>query len=203
MEKSLFEGFVLVGGKSSRMQTDKAFLKIGDETFVERAVKTLQIICEERVKVVLNKTQTDFAEKIPADVSSIFDVYENRGALGGIHAALSNCETKYAIILAVDLPFVSSEAIGKLAEITLSSNKFIAVVPRQTDERLQPLCAVYHARFCLPILEDLLETNDSASANDFLEMIFPRTVAQNKLTADDSTDIFLNVNRPADLEKLG
>lgn len=198
-----FSAFVLAGGKSSRMQTDKAFLKIGDETFVERAVKTLQIVCEERVKVILNKTQTDFIEKIPTDVSSIFDVYENRGALGGIHAALSNCKTKYAIILAVDLPLVSSDVIEKLAEITLSSNKFIAVVPRQTDERLQSLCAVYHARFCLPILEDLMATNDSASANDFLEMIFPRTVAQEKLTNNDSTDIFFNVNRPADLENLG
>lgn len=203
MEKKLFEGFVLAGGKSSRMQTDKAFLKIGDETFVERAVKTLQIVCEDRVQIVLNKTQTDFIEKIPADVSTIFDVHENRGALGGIHAALTNCATKYAIILAVDLPNVSDEAIEKLAEITLSSNKFIAVVPRQTDERLQPLCAVYHARFCLPVLEDLMETNESASANDFLELIFPRTIAQNKLRNDDSTDIFFNVNRPADLEKLG
>lgn len=198
-----FSGFVLAGGKSSRMQTDKAFLKIGDETFVERAVKTLQTVCEDRVQIVLNKTQADFIEKIPADVSAVFDVHENRGALGGIHAALTHCATKYVVILAVDLPNVSGEAIEKLAEITLSSNKFIAVVPRQTDERLQPLCAVYHARFCLPVLEDLMETNESASANDFLELIFPRTIAQNKLRNDDSTDIFFNVNRPADLEKLG
>ena len=202
MNFSDFSGFVLAGGKSSRMQSDKAFLEIDGETFLTRTVKTLQIVCEDRVKIVLNKTQAGLIEKIPADVSHIFDVYENRGALGGIHAALSNCATKYAIVLAVDLPNVSGEALEKLAEITLSSNKFIAVVPRQTDERTQPLCAVYHARFCLPILEDLMETNESASANDFLEMIYPRTVAQSKLTTNDSKDIFFNVNRPADFEKI-
>ena len=197
-----FSGFVLIGGKSSRMETDKAFLRIDGETFLTRAVETLQKVCEDRVKIVLNHTQNNFIERFPPNVAPVFDVYENRGALGGIHAALTNCATKYAIVLAVDLPFVTGETIEKLAEITLSSNKFIAVVPRQNDERLQPLCAVYHARYCLPTLENLMDENEYASANDFLELVAPRIVAQNKLTADDSKDIFFNVNRPTDFEQI-
>lgn len=202
MDNNLFTGFVLAGGKSSRMQTDKAFLDIGGETFLARAVKTLQTVCENRVAVVLNQTQQHFIERLPENVPHIFDVYENRGALGGIHAALTNCATKYAIVLAVDLPNVTAEAIENLINITLSSNKFIAVVPRQTDGRLQPLCAVYHARYCLPALENTLETNDSASVNDFLELVAPRHINQNKLTADDGGDIFFNVNHPADYQKI-
>ena len=198
-----FSGFVLAGGKSSRMQIDKAFLPIGGKNFIEHAVETLQSVCGNRVAIVLNQMQTDFIERLPADVPYVFDVYENRGASGGIHAALKNCQTKYAIILAVDLPNVTGEAIENLANITLSSNKFIAVVPRQTDERLQPLCAVYHARYCLPALENVLETDDSASVNDFLDLIMPRIVAQNKFTTDDSTDIFFNVNHPADFQQIG
>lgn len=197
-----FSGFVLAGGKSSRMKTDKAFLEIGGETFLERAVKTLRTVCENRVKIVLNQTQNNFIERLPADVSHIFDVYENRGAPGGIHAALTNCATKYAVILAVDLPNVTSEAIENLANITLSSNKFIAIVPRQLDGRTQPVCAVYHARYCLPALENLMEENASASVRDFLELITPRYISQNKLTADDGGDIFFNVNRPADFQQI-
>lgn len=197
-----FSGYVLAGGKSSRMKTDKAFLETGGETFLERAVKTLQVVCETRVKIVLNSAQTHFLERIPEGVPHIFDVYENRGALGGIHAALKNCATKYAIILAVDLPLVSGEAIENLANITLSSNKFIAVVPRQTDGRLQPLCAVYHARYCLPALENLMPENDSAAVGNFLELIAPRVINQNKLTEDRTKDIFVNVNRPADFQKI-
>ena len=195
-------GYVLAGGKSSRMQTDKAFLEIGGETFLTRAVKTLRTVCENRVTIVLNQTQTHFIARISDAVPHIFDVYENRGALGGIHAALTNCETKYALILAVDLPFVSSEALENLVNIALSSNKYIAVVPRQTDDRLQPLCAVYHTRYCLSALENLMKENDSASVNDFLELIAPRFINQNKLTADESTDIFFNVNYPADYQKI-
>ncbi len=202
MNYEYFSGFVLAGGKSSRMETDKAFLEIGGETFLTRAVRTLQTVCENRVSIVLNRTQMHFVARLPDDVPHIFDVYENRGALGGIHAALTNCETKYAVILAVDLPFVSGEALNNLADITLSSNKFIAVVPRQTDGRFQPLCAVYHARYCLPALENLLETTDSASVGDFLELIAPRFINQNKLTAAESTDIFFNVNHPADYDRI-
>lgn len=198
-----FSGFVLAGGKSSRMKTDKAFLEIGGETFLLRAVGTLRVVCGNRVKIVLNSTQNDYIERLPSGVSQILDVYENRGALGGIHAALSNCATKYAIILAVDLPFVTAEAIGNLADSALSSSKYIAVVPRQNDSRLQPLCAVYHARYCLPTLENLMRENDSASVRDFLELIAPRYVAQNKLSADHSTDIFFNVNHPADFQSIG
>lgn len=197
-----FTGYVLAGGKSSRMGTDKAFLRIGDETFLSRAVKTLSSVCGNRVAIVLNNEQKHFIEKLPGKVPYIFDVYANRGALGGIHAALDNCPTEYAIVLAVDLPLMNCEAIGKLTEIALSSNEFTAVVPRQTDGRFQPLCAAYHVRRCLPPLERLMNENESAAVRDFLKIIAPRFIEQDKLTAGQSNDIFFNANFPADLKTL-
>lgn len=183
------------------MKTDKAFLEIGGETFLARAINILSNVCENPVKVVLNQTQTNYAEHLPAGIAAVYDIYENRGALGGIHAALKNCETKYAVILAVDLPLVTGEVVEKLADFAAASNKFIAVVPRQTDERFQPLCAVYHARYCLSRLEQTLDENASASVQDFLDRIAPRFADQNKL-ADDSIDVFFNVNRPSDFQKI-
>lgn len=193
-----FTGYILTGGKSSRMGTDKAFLKIGEKTFLENAFQALEPNCE-KVKAVLNESQTRFIEKLPAKVSPIFDIYEKRGALGGIHAALKDCKTTFAVILAVDLPFVTSEAIKNLCEIADASNKYLACVPRQ-DDRPQPLCAVYRAEYCLPTLEKLLDENDSASVKDFLEPIFPRYISADRLNADEN--LFLNANYPDDLEKL-
>ena len=198
-----FDGYVLAGGKSSRMKTDKAFLEIGGETFLTRAVKTFSTVCENRVKIVLNKAQTNFIEKLPADVPHIFDVYENRGALGGIHAALSDCQSEWAIILAVDLPLVTSEAIENLSRVAFESKDFAAIVPIQTDGRPQPLCAVYRAEDCLPRLENLLRKTASASVRDFLELVPARLVNITELTAnEDKEKLFFNVNHTSDFQNL-
>jgi molybdopterin-guanine dinucleotide biosynthesis protein A len=198
-----FTGYVLAGGKSSRMKTDKAFLPFGDESFLNRAVRTLSVVCGSRVKIVLNQTQTHFIERLPAAIPHIFDCLPNCGAPGGIHAALKDCETKYAIILAVDLPLVTPEAIEKLAKITIATNNYAAIVPRQNDGRLQPLCAVYSIADCLPKLEILMNQSDSASVKDFLNLIAPHFIRQIDLTADTAKDLFFNVNRPDDFCSLG
>ncbi|HEY0050502.1 MAG TPA: NTP transferase domain-containing protein, partial [Pyrinomonadaceae bacterium] len=79
-----FSGYVLAGGKSSRMKTDKAFLKLRGETFLERAVRALSRACGERVKIVINENQkAKFAKSFPS-FDFVFDVFSERGALGGI-----------------------------------------------------------------------------------------------------------------------
>lgn len=191
---SNFTGFVLAGGKSSRMGTDKSALQIGGETFLERAVNTLKPVCES-VKIVLNQTKT-----FETDMPFVRDAYAERGALGAIHAALKNCPTKFAVVLAVDLPLVTIAAIENLARFALASNKYIAFVPRSIDGRAQPLCAVYRARFCIPPIEKVLNENDSASVRDFLAQVAPKYIEANRLSADEN--LLFNVNYPADFDLI-
>jgi molybdopterin-guanine dinucleotide biosynthesis protein A len=195
-----FSGYVLAGGKSSRMRTDKAFLEYEGETFLARAVSTLENVCENRVKIVLNRSQTHFIERLSPDVSYIFDIFENRGAPGGIHAALQDCGTDFALILACDLPFVTSETVQKLAEIALAREEFAAIVPVQPDGKRQPLCAVYRKSLCLPKIEELLAQNDSVSMSEFLNAVPTELVEWNRL---DKNEIwFTNVNNPSDYQNL-
>ncbi len=196
MNSNDLSGFILAGGKSSRMKTDKAFLKFQDATFLERAFKTLSPRCK-ITKIVINKYQkAQFEDAFPSS-DLIVDLYHERGALGGIHAALKNCETDFAFILAVDLPFVTTETVKKLIEASSESS---ATVPRQNNGRLQPLCAVYRAKACLPKLEELLEHDDSASVRDFLKLIDANIVEANLLGGDEK--VLLNVNSPEDLSSL-
>ncbi|HMS41951.1 MAG TPA: molybdenum cofactor guanylyltransferase [Pyrinomonadaceae bacterium] len=190
----MFEGFILAGGKSSRMGADKYALEIGGESFLQRAIKTISKSCES-VKVVLNQTQN-----IETDCKIVRDIYPYRGALGGIHAALKNCETKFAVILAVDLPFVTTEAIENLKNFALNSNKYLAFVPRQSDNRPQPLCTIYRAKYCLPTLEKLLNESDSASVRDFLDLVFPKYLEASKLSENEN--LLFNVNFPNDFNSL-
>ena len=199
MNFSDFTGYVLAGGKSSRMGRDKAFLKFGEKTFLENAVEILKPNCK-NVKIVLNKSQIDFISKLPDQIPHIFDVYQNRGALGGIHAAFKDCETEFAAILAVDLPFVTSEAIAKLCETAVYSKEFAAIVPRQYDEKLQPLCAVYHAENCLPKLEEVLLKNESVSVREFLETIQIKIIDEEILSNDEK--FLANINNQKDFEQV-
>lgn len=196
---------MLAGGKSSRMKTDKAFLKFGDETFLSRAVKALATVCGEPVKVVINQKQKAKFEKSFPPVKFVFDVFGERGALGGIHAALKNSERDWALILACDLPFVTAEAIKALAEIAESSAEDIAaVVPRQFDGKIQPLCAAYRVKNCLPEIEKLLSDEPSPPAKRLLEMIPTRFIEPCELASGEASDfLFFNVNRPSDFELIG
>jgi molybdopterin-guanine dinucleotide biosynthesis protein A len=203
MTFKFIEGFVLAGGKSSRMKTDKAFLKFNGETFLQRAVNALSAACHERVKIVINENQKAKFEESFASFDFVFDIFPERGALGGIHAALNGCETEYAIILACDLPFVTGDAVKILANIALNSPENVAaVVPRQTDGRIQPLCAVYKIKSCLPKIEELLESENSVSMRDFLGLVPAHFVELDKLPAADKEKIFFNVNQPSDYQKL-
>lgn len=196
MNSNDLSGFILAGGKSSRMKTDKAFLNFNAETFLGKAFKTLSPLCTD-TKIVINKDQkTKFEEAFPA-FDFVFDIYTARGALGGIYAALRNCETEFALILAVDLPFVTTETLKKLTGI---SEDFSAIVPRQNDGRLQPLCAVYRAGECLPRVEELLEKDDSASVRDFLTLVSPDIIEARFLS--DNENLFLNVNDPQEFARL-
>ncbi|CAN5757693.1 molybdenum cofactor guanylyltransferase [soil metagenome] len=197
--KNDFTGYILSGGKSSRMGTDKAFLKIGEKTFLENAVEILKPNCKQ-TKIVLNKSQNHLIEKLPDGVSYIFDRFENRGAVGGIHAAFTDCKTEYAVILAVDLPFVTSEAIKKLCEIILQEKDFSAIVPRQTKGKFQPLAAVYRVKDCLPKAEEILSKTKSASMRDFLKLTQNYFVEE--LFLNSAENYFFNVNHPSDLQKI-
>jgi molybdopterin-guanine dinucleotide biosynthesis protein A len=201
--KTNFSGYVLAGGKSSRMKTDKAFLKFNGETFLERAVNALSPSCNERVKIIINENQRAKFEKSFAPLEFVFDIFPARGALGGIHAALKNSRSVWATILACDLPFVTKDAIKALAEIALNSPENIAaVVPEQPDGRIQPLCAVYKIKFCLPKIEELLEKEISVSMRDFLKLIPVRFVETNELMTGKTADLFFNINQPSDFQKL-
>ena len=95
-------GFVLAGGKSSRMGTggDKAFLEFGGQTLLDRALTVMGEVCD-RVAIVGDPARfTNYG-------SVVADIFQGCGPLGGIHAALVHPPAELNLMLAVDMPFVS------------------------------------------------------------------------------------------------
>jgi len=180
--------FVLAGGKSSRMGTNKAFLEFGGETLLARALSTLKSVCD---NVVIVADPATFAASGPV----IADLFPGCGPLGGIHAALQHSSAELNLMLAVDMPFVSPELLRFLLVIAENSDA-VVTLPR-TDKGFQPLCAVYRRKFL-----ETAETNLQAGKYkiDIAFSSIPlRIIEEPELsTAGFSEKNFFNINTPED-----
>ncbi len=130
--------FVLAGGKSSRMGSDKAFLQLDGRTLLARALELAQAAAPQ-VFIVGQR------DKFACFGAVVEDVFPGRGPLGGIHAALSATATELNLVLAVDLPFMRADFLRYLLERARASSALV-VVPRALGG-YQPLCAVYRRAF--------------------------------------------------------
>jgi molybdopterin-guanine dinucleotide biosynthesis protein A len=182
------EGFILIGGASSRMGSDKALLELGGRTFVDRIAGALYAVAE-TVRCVGGK------ESSPPGLVNVPDVHHRWGALGGLHAALSACDSEWAAVVACDLPFVTGDLFKRLAMLR---DDFDTVIPVQSDSRPQPLCGLYRPRSCLPKAAALI-ANRERRPRTLLTDVNTRWVKPEEL--DDLTgagNFFWNINAPGD-----
>ncbi|HEV7903395.1 MAG TPA: molybdenum cofactor guanylyltransferase [Pyrinomonadaceae bacterium] len=191
---SEIEGFILTGGASSRMGTDKARLSLGGLTFIERIAGALRSATP-RISVV-SARQESFNLELPV----VADIHRDCGALGGLHAALRACRAPWALIVSCDLPFVTGELFARLGEFR-NEETTDAVAPLQTDNRPQPLCALYSPARCLERVEKLLQEGERRP-RVLLRQVRTRWVEHAELSdLRDAELFFLNVNTPEDYRR--
>jgi molybdopterin-guanine dinucleotide biosynthesis protein A len=190
-EISQIQAFILAGGQSRRMGSDKSQLLIQDQTFTERIAETLLQITDSITLVGARQHNPPF--------SVLTDVFPNWGALGGLHTALAGCTSEWAIVVACDLPFVTAELFHYLASVGANHD---AVVPLQTDARPQPLAALYRIEPCLRRATELIETGHRRPL-DLLELVNTRWVPFSELrNLDQAEKFFVNINTPYDYDAL-
>ena len=131
-------GFVLAGGKSSRMGQDKAFMQVGGRTLLAQVLEVAN-------SATGNAWIVGSKEKFAAFGPVIEDTFPGQGPLAGIHAALAETRTELNLMIAVDMPFVRADFLDYLAAQARESAA-VVVVPR-TNIGFQPLCAVYRRAF--------------------------------------------------------
>ncbi len=183
--------FILAGGKSARMGRDKAFVEFEGETLLARMLGLGR-------SVTLDVRIVGDAKKFASFASVVEDIFQDRGPLGGIHAALRASHTDLNLTLAVDMPFVSTTFLKYLVSQARSTLGAAVIVPR-TGERWQPLCAVYRREFA-----DAAETALLAGQNK-IDLLFTaiktRVIEEQELKRDGfSLDLFRNLNTPEELE---
>ena len=188
---SQLQAFILAGGQSRRMGTDKSRLAFADQTFSERIATTLEQVSDAVTLVG--------ARYVHPKYRTVADIYKEWGALGGLHAALAAGERDWAIVVACDLPFVTAQLFAYLSSLR---EKYDAVVPLQPDGRPQPIAPRYPIVPSRPPAAELIESGRRRPL-DLLELVNTRWVPFNELrNLDQAEKFFVNINTPDDYDAV-
>lgn len=184
--------FILAGGKSMRMGTDKAFAQLGGRTLLARMLDAARSLTS-NVYIV-----GDPAKYAPF-AAVVEDIFPGCGPLSGIHAALRSSSTDLNVVLAVDTPFVSLALLQFLVTRARNSPASSVTVARANDG-LQPLCAVYRREFADPAEEALRAGRYKIDA--LFDPASTQIIGEEELeTAGFSPLIFRNLNTPDELSQ--
>jgi molybdenum cofactor guanylyltransferase len=185
-------GFILAGGKSSRMGCDKALLEIGGESLIARAAVLLQSVTGEPTIIASPSLYSSVGFPLVADD------WLDCGPLGGIATALRVSSAHWNLVIACDLPYLTKAWLDFLVERALKSEAD-AVVP-MNERGAEPLCAMYHKNAegrIRAALEGGVRKVTDAFARLRVEYVEP---GEWKAFASEGL-LFKNVNSPADYEE--
>lgn len=148
---------VQAGGLSSRMGCDKARMTFCGEPLIERVLGRLATVAGELVVTTSRPSELAYLEErafgglVPRVVA---DLEGSAGAMRGIASSLAAARLPLVAIVACDMPFVSPELIGALAD-HVEAEALDVSVPRE-ERGIEPLCAVWRRDACAPVAQELL-----------------------------------------------
>jgi molybdopterin-guanine dinucleotide biosynthesis protein A len=144
-------GFVLVGGKSSRMGQDKAALPYRGGTLLDHVAAAVKQAAGSVTLVGPPEQYRGLGLPVVADNPP------GLGPLAGIHTALSVSTAAWNLIVACDLPAVSGAFLETLMGAAEESGSD-CLIPHGPSGLPEPLCAAYHSR-CLAAIGAALARN--------------------------------------------
>ncbi|MEH7111020.1 molybdenum cofactor guanylyltransferase [Neobacillus niacini] len=183
---------ILSGGKSSRMGTNKALLKLNEKTTVERMVDTLKVYFDD---IILVTNETDAYQFL--GVKMVPDHYQGMGPLAGFHAGLKASNYDVNFIVACDMPFVSGELAATLVEKIEHYDALIPVI----NGKKQTLCGVFQKKIVTKI-EECIE-NGRLPIKHLLDHLNVLYLSEKDLQVYSNIDIervFFNMNHPHEYE---
>jgi molybdenum cofactor guanylyltransferase len=182
-------GFILAGGKSRRLGTDKALLTFQGKPLLKHMIGLIEPLCD---KVVISGQNSDYTS---FGVEMVPDLYSDSGPIAGIFSALKYSSSDWNLLVGVDVPFVNKELL-----LLLISNirKYDCIIPMHTSG-VEPLIGFYHRRIS-PVVEELIKAGDYRLTN-LLSKLNTRYVDCNDLIKKYPR-LFMNINRMEDYQSI-
>lgn len=176
--------YILCGGKSTRMQTEKGLVCIDNKPFIQHIIDAVKPVTNAIILVTKNQDYKTFGYKL------IEDIHEDKGPLGGIHTALKHSQYTDNLILSCDVPFITTEVLEILLEKHESEVTFLS-----DDNKNYPLIGIYQKQ-----LEELFE--EAILNNELkLQQVLQKTKSQNILIDTKYQSSLKNINTKEELEE--
>ena len=144
-------GLVLAGGRSQRMQADKAALAYGAQPQLAEA---FDLLARHVRRAWISVRADQAAEALRAAYPQIVDGTAGRGPIAGIIAAQAQHPEAAWLVLACDLPQLDDATLAELVA-QRDADRLATAFRSRHDGLPEPLCAIYEPQSREAILADV------------------------------------------------
>ena len=196
--RPVISGLVLAGGSGRRMGKDKAFLRLGGRTLIERVLDGLRPVSDELVVAVAAGDCERFASFLGNGVRVAQDGVRGRGPIEGLRAGFSAARGIKVAVAPTDAPLITPGFYRLLIGL---SKGYDAAVPF-LGGLPEPLLAVYSRAPMLAALEEVLGKGGRRPVQAFGRLRVRRVDERELASFLGTAGPFVNLNTPADFKMM-
>ncbi len=182
---------ILAGGRGKRMGgKDKGLVELNGAPLIEHVISAVSPQAGQLV-INANRNIEEYRRYGFPVVSDTMADYQ--GPLAGFASTMAAADTDYIVTIPCDSPLLPADLVQRLVDALQNENAELAVA--HDGQRLQPVFALMRVSL-LPSLLGFLQRGDRK-----IDLWY----AQHKMAKADFSDIpetFLNVNTPADQQRM-
>jgi molybdopterin-guanine dinucleotide biosynthesis protein A len=185
---------VMAGGKSSRMGSDKSFVRLLNKPLIEHVLERVSGLGQNETLLITNR---------PADYTHLGlpmygDVLPDKGSLGGIYTAIHYSSNEYTLVIACDMPLVNPALLRHMLSLLGEREDSYDVVVPRVDGYPEGLHAVY-SKACLSPIRGRLEQG-ALKVIGFYGAVHVRYLDEpDYARIDPKGRSFLNINTPDEI----
>jgi len=151
-------GLVLTGGKSERMESDKALINYKGKPHAEYIFDILSRFCD---KTFISSRENQWKNSHLSGLDQIIDRYENGGPIGGILSAFEKKPDANWIVVACDLVHFNEDIVKTL--IGHKNGEYDAICFKNKEKGFpEPLCALYTPK-AYSVIKEAFKNNISCA----------------------------------------
>jgi molybdopterin-guanine dinucleotide biosynthesis protein A len=189
---------ILATGIYDESGQDLSTMELDSKPLIQHVIDKMSGLTEETIVVVESDKEAEkYSGLVDAEAKYVVD--DSVTDLGNAIAGFKNAQSKLSILLAYNMPFISTEIVDLLFELCHSKS---AVVPRWPDQHIEPIHSVYNTSVALKAAQIVVEEESTNLSNIFDCMSGVRymsTLALQELDPDLKT--FFQVQSPLDLRR--